>query len=163
MTDPAATPPGNPPLRASDADREATAERLRVGLSEGRLTISEYDERVRDAYAAVTQAELTPLVADLPEPVPDESAEEAARADRERRKMVRQWRDWAGTSFMLLGIWAVISVLTGSLIIWPIFPVGIWAIVLLSGMLFGSDESGCGPGGSASDRREGGSHGPVIH
>lgn len=159
MTDPDAPPPGNPPMRASDADRAATAERLRVGLTEGRLTVSEYDERVRAAYAAVTQSELEPLVADLPEPVPDESPEEVARREEERRRLVRQWRDWAGTSFMLLGIWAVISLVTGSLIIWPIFPVGIWAIVLLSGMLFGSDEPGC----CDPERRDGGSHGPVVH
>ncbi len=161
MTDPDRPPDNgsrvNPPMRASDADRAVTAERLRVALSEGRLDLAEYDERVRDAYAAVTQRDLVPLVADLPEPVPDKASEDAARREVERRKLVKQWRDWAGTSMMLLGVWAVVSLLTGSLIIWPIFPVGIWAVVLLAGMLFGPDDVGCGGEGETS----GGAEGPV--
>ena len=41
-----------PDLRASDADREATAKRLRVAAAEGRLDAYELDERLSAAYAA---------------------------------------------------------------------------------------------------------------
>jgi Domain of unknown function (DUF1707) len=66
------TTPGSPAaLRASDAEREAVAARLRAAAAEGRLTLTEADERQAAAYAACTLDELTPLTADLPEPRPD--------------------------------------------------------------------------------------------
>ena len=57
-------------LRISDADRSAAAERLRVAVDEGRLDLTEYDTRLRSAYAATTYGELEPVTADLP-PVPE--------------------------------------------------------------------------------------------
>lgn len=61
---PAATP-GPPALRASDADRERTAEILRTACGDGRLTALELDERLDVAYAAVTLDDLSGLTADL--------------------------------------------------------------------------------------------------
>jgi hypothetical protein len=55
-------------LRASDADRERIAEILRTGATEGRLDLSELDDRLRAVYAARTYAELEPLIVDLPMP-----------------------------------------------------------------------------------------------
>jgi len=56
--------------RASDAEREAVADRLQRAAAEGRLTAEELDERLGVAYAARTRAELEPLTADLPSPAP---------------------------------------------------------------------------------------------
>jgi Domain of unknown function (DUF1707) len=53
-------------LRASDADRQATVERLDAALAEGRITAEEFRQRTETAYAATTTAELRPLLADLP-------------------------------------------------------------------------------------------------
>jgi hypothetical protein len=53
-------------VRASDVERQAAAERLNVAVGEGRLTLSEFTERVGAAYAASTQGELEVLVQDLP-------------------------------------------------------------------------------------------------
>lgn len=55
-------------LRAADTDRDAVAEHLAVAMSEGRLRADEYDQRLAQAYAATTYAELDRLVADLPAP-----------------------------------------------------------------------------------------------
>jgi Domain of unknown function (DUF1707) len=61
------TPPNPAPgLRASDAEREAVATRLRDAASTGHLTIVEADERQAAAYAAVTRDDLVGLTADLP-------------------------------------------------------------------------------------------------
>jgi Domain of unknown function (DUF1707) len=61
------TTPSNPTgIRASDAEREAVAERLRDAATAGLLTIAEADERQAAAYAAVTRDELVPLTVDLP-------------------------------------------------------------------------------------------------
>ncbi|MCX5439361.1 DUF1707 domain-containing protein [Streptomyces sp. NBC_00569] len=53
-------------LRASDADRDRTADILREALAEGRLTADEHAERIDGVYRAKTHAELEPLVRDLP-------------------------------------------------------------------------------------------------
>lgn len=57
-------------LRAADTDRQATADRLRGAVGEGRLDLDEYDRRLRSAYAAISYADLDRLTADLPAPAP---------------------------------------------------------------------------------------------
>jgi hypothetical protein len=52
--------------RAGDADREAVAERLRIAAGDGRIDLTELDERLARAYAAKTYGQLEVLVADLP-------------------------------------------------------------------------------------------------
>ena len=59
-----------PDLRASDADREATAERLRIAALEGRLDPAELDQRMSAAYAALYCSELSRLTADVTPPAP---------------------------------------------------------------------------------------------
>jgi hypothetical protein len=54
-----------PALRASDVDRERTAERLREAAGEGRLTVDELDERLTRCYAAKTVPELAQLTVDV--------------------------------------------------------------------------------------------------
>jgi hypothetical protein len=53
-------------LRVSDADREAAAQQLNRAMSEGRITLSELEERLGIVYGAKTFAELEPPLADLP-------------------------------------------------------------------------------------------------
>jgi hypothetical protein len=57
-------------LRASDADREQIAERLRHAAAEGRLFADELEERLGAALSAKTYGELDEVVSDLPEPGP---------------------------------------------------------------------------------------------
>jgi len=58
----------NSRLRASDADRDRAASVLNEALAEGRLTAEEHSERLDSIYAAKTQADLVPLLDDLPVP-----------------------------------------------------------------------------------------------
>ncbi len=53
-------------LRASDADRENVAERLRNATAEGRLLAEELEERLEAVFSARTYGELDAVVADLP-------------------------------------------------------------------------------------------------
>ncbi|MBV8429593.1 MAG: DUF1707 domain-containing protein [Solirubrobacterales bacterium] len=53
-------------LRASDADREYIAERLRHAAGEGRLLAEELEHRLEAAFGARTYGELNAVVADLP-------------------------------------------------------------------------------------------------
>jgi hypothetical protein len=52
--------------RASDADRERVADRLRQAAAEGRLLAHELEERIHAALRAKTYGELDAVVADLP-------------------------------------------------------------------------------------------------
>jgi hypothetical protein len=62
------TPGAQPRLRASDAERDRVASVLNDALAEGRLSPEEHAERLDRIYAAKTQAELVPVVEDLPAP-----------------------------------------------------------------------------------------------
>ena len=53
-------------VRASDAERDATVERLSQATGEGRLTLEEFSQRMERATTARTRAELDRLVTDLP-------------------------------------------------------------------------------------------------
>lgn len=62
-------PPARPSpasMRASDADRDEVADRLREALAEGRITPEEHAERIDVVYSARTYAELEPVLSDLP-------------------------------------------------------------------------------------------------
>jgi DUF1707 SHOCT-like domain len=56
----------HPSLRASDADRDAVAERLRGAAIEGRLEPDELEERLHAALRARTYGDLHRLLTDLP-------------------------------------------------------------------------------------------------
>jgi hypothetical protein len=74
-----------PEIRATDADRERTAQVLRTSGANGQLTVDELDERVEAAYAAKTRGELEQLVQDLgdtrerPDDVPVRPGDEGTR------------------------------------------------------------------------------------
>jgi hypothetical protein len=104
-------------LLASDADRERVAERLRGAAGEGRLTPAELEERLEGAFSARTEAELAPLVADLPLPT---------RPPRPRDRTHE--RTYVAVMLLLVAIWA----LTGAGYFWPIWPMLGWGIGLLA-------------------------------
>jgi uncharacterized protein DUF1707 len=63
------TPQGfndNSRLRASDADRDRAASVINNALAEGRLTADEHSDRLDAIYSAKTQADLVPVLDDLP-------------------------------------------------------------------------------------------------
>jgi hypothetical protein len=53
-------------LRISDSDRHQVAEVLREAAGEGRIDLTELDERLEATYAARTYADLVPITLDLP-------------------------------------------------------------------------------------------------
>lgn len=64
-------PHDHPPhLRASDAQREQVAERVRAAAGDGRLGMEEVDERLGAVYAAQTHADLQQTIGDLYDPRP---------------------------------------------------------------------------------------------
>ena len=115
------TPPPEPTLRASDAEREHHAELLREHAAQGRLTVDELDERLDRVYAARTLGELAPVVADLPAPSPRE------RPARRRARTLRpDVVAYLAVNLMLIVIWAA----TGAGYFWPIWPLLGWGVGL---------------------------------
>jgi hypothetical protein len=53
-------------MRISDADRDRAASVLSEALAQGRLSPQEHSDRLDAVFAAKTQADITPLVRDLP-------------------------------------------------------------------------------------------------
>ena len=151
MSTAASSSPGDDKLRAGNADREKVVAKLNAAFAEGRLDVSELDERVSAAYAAKTLGELVPLTADLPG-----GQQKATPARREERPAVRpnapgpavRWAPVTGALGIFLInvlIWGVISISTGNMIyFWPIWTAIPLALALI-GMVAGA--------GDARDRR----------
>jgi hypothetical protein len=156
-------------LRASDEDRQRVAHRLRIALDEGRLNLYEYDDRLREAYAARTYAELDKLLADLPSPNAGLAARERGAVARPgpdgrypaatRRWLVDTWDQWLSANAICLGIWAVISLAAGGLTtFWPFWVAAPWGIVLLvqtaRGLATGEPERWAAKQARKQDERE---------
>jgi hypothetical protein len=111
-------------IRASDAEREEIADRVRQAASEGRLTLAEADERLASVYAARMRHELQPLVADVPSAPDRETAPAPARWDR--LPLAVHAVLVVVLAVAVLGRW----VIAGPAFLWPIFPI-FWAFVSL--------------------------------
>jgi hypothetical protein len=101
----------DPNLRAADADRERTAERLRKSHAEGRLDLGEFQERLEQCYQAKTMGELSGLVRDLP------------RLDEQPERRSLAWSRsglWRVALFVMALI--VISAATGHHVFWLLIP-----------------------------------------
>jgi hypothetical protein len=135
-------------LRAADVDREFVAQRLKSALDEGRLTLTEYDERLRDAYGARTYGELDQVLADLPSVRPAQrsqvarpaaTAPEMTAGEPAHRSVPKwlaaNWGAWALAVGINVVIWFIVAA-TGAgfdLYFWPAWVAGPWGVVLLFG------------------------------
>jgi hypothetical protein len=109
-------------LRASDADRELVAERLRRATADGRLLAEELEQRLGDALSARTYGELDALMADLPD------HDRVARRRHDRSPWLRPALALAiAVPLALMILAAVAFVVTGLLATWVLWvAVGWW-------------------------------------
>jgi hypothetical protein len=96
---------GVPSIRASDADREQVAERLRVATVEGRLSADELEARLEALHASRTYGELDALVADLPASGPPRRA----RVGVTPRVGITRWVGAAGAVMLLLAVLGMLA------------------------------------------------------
>jgi Domain of unknown function (DUF1707) len=75
-------------MRVGDAERMAIADRLAKHFVDGRLDETEFDARLDRAMRATTMADLTGLLADLPDDEPAQPQSPTA-TQRHQRKMLR--------------------------------------------------------------------------
>jgi Domain of unknown function (DUF1707) len=133
--------PGDPRIRASDADRDRVAALLREHHAAGRLTAEEFDDRMTQALEAKTLGELDELLADLPAidlyRLPHETMRRPPPGTRQSlmptdpSALTRftpgtvAMGAWAVVTSALVAIWAVAAVVGGGT--W--FPW--WAVIVL--------------------------------
>src|SRR5262249_29301418 len=111
-------------------------ERLRRAHEEGRLDLSEFDDRIRRAYAARTYAELDRLTSDIPAADPPDARlpaiSEPARLTPRRRPSPAVSTSLPA-SLGTFVIWAIVSITTMQLFYpWWIWVAGPWGAVLLA-------------------------------
>src|SRR5712691_8219278 len=95
-------------ILASNAERDAAAQRLQVAFAEQRLTDEEFDQRIRAALTARTTADLDRLTADLPAGAPGFSQAGLAGQGRKPGRFVVTFKN----SIRRSGRWSVPKKLT---------------------------------------------------
>jgi len=141
--------PGDPRIRASDADRDRITALLREHHAAGRLTAEEFAERMDAAFDAKTLGELEELMADLPVidlyRLPDESLRRPAGlphswlVPREEAGGPATFPPgtvavgaWAVVGGVLIAIWAVAAVVgVGTWFPWWLLVVIPWTWIMI--------------------------------
>jgi hypothetical protein len=127
-------------MRASDQDRQQVVDRLRGAVADGRLRMEEFEQRMAQAYQAVTYGDLAPLCADLPAPAPAPAAP-AARGLRRRSGVLAGlpaalrvlWTIWLAAVLVNVVVWVLVSATSMHLAYpWPLWVAGPWGAVLLA-------------------------------
>ena len=143
--------PGDPRIRASDADRDRATALLREHHAAGRLTAEEFHERMDAALNATTLGEIDDLLADLPVidlyRLPHESMQRPASLPH--TSIVPRSHDgaadpvrfspgtvamgaWAVVGGVLIAIWAVAAVVgVGTWLPWWLLVVIPWIWVMI--------------------------------
>jgi len=152
-------------MRAADVDRQFVAERLKAALDEGRLSLMEYDDRLKETYSAKTYGDLDQVIADLPgftpvensqlaqvpqpmQPLPHQEPVYPTAAAREEiagspmraipKWLVGVWGAWLIAVLVNVVIWALASISSGQLLyFWPMWVGGPWGAVLVAGTITG--------------------------
>jgi len=131
-------------MRASDSDRQQAVERLRGGLEDGRLSMTEYLDRMEIAWQAVTCGDLAPLCADLPMPAGDPGS--PARITTAPARLARPgrlaglpmtlkvlWTLWLIAVSINVVVWILVSGTRGGFAYpWPLWVAGPWGALLFA-------------------------------
>jgi hypothetical protein len=135
--------PGNPRIRASDADRDRATALLREHHAAGRLTAEEFHERMDKALDAKTLGEIDELMADLPaidlyqlpaaslRRTPPGTRPSLVPTDRHGETSPATFPPgtaalaaWAGVTLVLGAVWVAVAVITGVWFPW-------WALIAI--------------------------------
>jgi hypothetical protein len=112
-------------IRVGDADREVVARRLSRAVTDGRLTLTEYDTRLQQLYRRGRSAGGTEIAVDLPR-----SRRTILRqnrgAERVPGQLVIMWMPWVAVNLLCLAIWLA----TGAGYFWPFWVAVPWGCAL---------------------------------
>ncbi|OMC02898.1 hypothetical protein A5733_24950 [Mycobacterium sp. NS-7484] len=122
------------PARAGDRERERTANDLGQALTQGYLTMPEYEDRLQATFRAQTTDALGQLVADLPV-TRLRRHDPRRRAAQQRAAQISVGIHLAGYvagSLLMLGIWLAVGLGGGGWYFWPVWPIMGWGIGVVS-------------------------------
>ena len=151
--------PPDPPIRASDQDRERTAHQLREHHAVGRLDAEEFNERLDKVFEAKTIADLDALTADLPAvdlyPLPTASLPRTRRVSSDlpaasvlrhvgahggHRRFSAGWPAAWGSWLVVMLVCAVLLLASGNA--WPLLWAGAAGVIMGGRWIAGSLRSG---------------------
>lgn len=120
--------------RAGDRERERTANDLGQALTQGYLTMPEYEDRLQSTFRAQTTTELRALVADLPvNRLRRHDPHRRAAQQRAARMSVNiHLAAYLAGSLLMLGIWLAVGLGGGGWYFWPVWPIMGWGIGVAS-------------------------------
>jgi uncharacterized protein DUF1707 len=127
----------NDQIRASDADRDRVAAKLRDHFAEGRLTREELDERITVTLNAKTLGDLRPVLADLPGPVLAPAAMSRPMTTGWQRPPV-VWRGLRILPLLLIALAVALTVHSGGWLIFGFFRFLFifWLVSTVAGLIF---------------------------
>src|SRR6266704_1179916 len=127
-------------MRASDLDRDRTANLLREHHAVGMLDADEFSEGLDRVFTAKTIVDVDELTADLPA----SSVLGAMSRGQGRFSPAWQaaWGSWLCTALLLIVIWG----LTGAGYPWPLWVIGPWGAIMAGRWITGSHPEGRGRG-----------------
>ena len=108
-------------MRVADAEREQLIDELREHAGAGRLTSEELEQRIGEAYAASTRADLDALRSDLPVSSTSVKLALSKRKGQLRRRLLQEGGGSLGLSALSVGVWLA-SGPSGSF--WPAWVIG---------------------------------------
>ncbi|MEV6300741.1 DUF1707 domain-containing protein [Actinoplanes sp. NPDC051861] len=120
-------------IRTSDAEREQVAEILRAAMSEGRLDLTEGEERLASAYASKYRDELKPLTQDLP----DGGRRALAHTPQARAATRRSLQRHASFILVIAGLLTGLWMLSNATFFWPAIPLTFLVIGLIKHARYG--------------------------
>ncbi|HKF00634.1 MAG TPA: DUF1707 domain-containing protein [Actinomycetes bacterium] len=129
-------------IRASDADRDRAVAQLRQHLIDGRITAEEFSERVDQAFAARTTADIEHALRELPHvpykgttaPLPERApVTDVATARTERRELAVHAATYLAVNALLILVWLVsLAAGRGTNGFWPLWVLLGWGIGLVA-------------------------------
>lgn len=109
--------------RVGDEQRAAAAKRVSAALADGLIDKADSDRRLGMIESARSGIDLSRATHDLPE---------LGSVKRNARPMREKWLILFTFSWLLVGLWTVMSFFSGSVqYFWPMLAIGPWALILL--------------------------------
>ncbi len=116
---------GHPGMRVGDSERDRTGTRLGQALSQGYLSMEDYETRLQRAFEADTAGALDQLLADLP--ISRISRQDPRRRARRmavaRRGVAIHAGAYLAMCVTVVGVWLAVALTVGAWYFWPLWPI----------------------------------------
>ncbi|MGV9797754.1 DUF1707 domain-containing protein [Mycobacterium sp. NPDC003449] len=118
--------------RIGDHERQKTANDLGQALTQGYLTMTEYEHRLMSAFQAQTAGELRALLTDLPVAALRRTDRREAHLRAARLSVRIHTGVYLAAAVLMLGIWLAVGLGGGGWYFWPVWPIMGWGIGVAS-------------------------------